>query len=846
MRDITTVERLRQYMGTALRGPNWDAVLEAIGRSDDANTALARWAFDQVSIATASGLYLDRRAADFDIFRPVAVGFDDDGFRRFVLAVKNHHMTFAALWNLLECIFGADAVRVHVTGTIPSPYSIRDGDRLRLYAELGDYFDVEFRARDFSDPSFATAEEICQTLNRALRFLDSDIHAVPFWDVERREKYVRIYSGAVGLRGRLEVAPGPIQEALGLPLGHHSFVPGSQRPVLVGLGSSALVRLPATSSILRPAGGATFLPGHRPVAIDSLRATGGTLEIDTTIPHGLAAGDRILVRGISSQPGSSVPVVSPNGKLIDPRSAMTGIRISSGKVLVAGGRKPGNENLGEVLEFDPATNKVSILASLSVPRAKPGACETDGCVYFIGGHTTASGNSDHCDILDLGTGQILPGPSLVVAQQSPGVFALENGDIVAVGFQIIQRLRKGYLEWEKEPSELQPRSYQSTVRLQDGRILVVGGLFTGTAVPTTEIYNPWLRRVDATVDLPRPLGFVGLALLRSGLVFAAGGTHNLSTASQDVFLFDSRTQTWKSVRPMTYGRIAPRVIELEDGRIFVGGGGSAWSPFGEIYDPRTDRWTVTPGIAPEANRDAVFEAVPGGVVMFGGDMGTAETATDEIFRFGAAPGFDLRGVNGSHRVREVVSPTRILVDFSGELELTPTGAELIAETRIETGNGFLHDPAAAPATAHWTRTMTVVGAGQSVREFAVENCSAFADRGWVVLDLGGDRQEGPVPYVLRPTSELLILDPTYRFEMDHPAGTTVTLLADSVPSPPVEPTILTDSTAGSRLARQYIGEISAAGVEVRVETSYPGHRGLAGDHLPIERSDAPWIWGKEE
>jgi hypothetical protein len=847
MKDTSTIARLRGYMGTGLRGPNWDTLLAALGNSDDANTALARWAYDQASIAAATGTYLDRRAADLDVPRPNSVGFDDEQFRRFVLAVKNGHMTHGALWGLLEAIFGREAVRAHVTGSVPGPYAIHPGDRLRIHAELDDYFDVEFRGEDFADPSYATAAEVCRVIDRRLHLLGSGIVAAPHRDAQAALEYVRIYSGAVGLRGRLKIAPGAVQEALGLPTDLHSFDARAHRPVVVDLGSRAVVRLPATSAISRSDSTATYLSGGLPVPVVSLAAGGGKLTITTAEPHGLTTGDRFRLQGLVSTPGNLAYSFSPVASLTSPRTQMSALRLSDGRVLAVGGLDQNGVERAEIWEYTPATNAAKKLVPvLSYPRSRPGLCELDGQVFVVGGGR--AGATVHCDILDLATGQILVGPPLVEPLAAPTILRLENGDLLAFGETAHpQRLPHGATEWELDPGTIRARTGAGVALLQDGRILVAGGLVGGVGIPTVEIYNPWLKRADVTASLPFGLGRVGVAVLRSGLVFVGGGTANGTSPSRASLLFDPRTQIWKQRTLMTFGRIAPVAVELEDGRVFVGGGGILYSPLGEIYDPGTDRWRAALGTAPETQIDVAIAGVPGGVATFGGDNGTHTAAALQIYRYGIGSAPDLDGLNGVHTALEPLSPTEIATAYPGTF--TPTtfaGVELIAESRVGHGVGFLHDPSGVTPAHQWTTTTVSVGAGSSTREFSVVDCSAFPTTGWMVLDLGGDHQEGPIPYTARPSSELLILDPTYRFARSHPAGTTVTMLAGPIPIPPTTPTTLTDSTAGSRLARRYLPEIAAAGARVEIETIYPGRRGLAGDHLSIDESDAPWVWGGDE
>src|SRR5271165_7638180 len=82
--------RLRSYLNPYIKGPNVDAVLNALAASNAAyliNNASA--INDQLYIVTASGQYLDERLAQYGISRPSSVGLADETFRQIGIAVKN-------------------------------------------------------------------------------------------------------------------------------------------------------------------------------------------------------------------------------------------------------------------------------------------------------------------------------------------------------------------------------------------------------------------------------------------------------------------------------------------------------------------------------------------------------------------------------------------------------------------------------------------------------------------------------------------------------------------------------------------------------------------------------------
>jgi hypothetical protein len=65
---------IRKHLSTALKGENWDALIKALSVGDDINWDNARAAFDQLFLTTASGSWLERRASDIGLIKPLGVG----------------------------------------------------------------------------------------------------------------------------------------------------------------------------------------------------------------------------------------------------------------------------------------------------------------------------------------------------------------------------------------------------------------------------------------------------------------------------------------------------------------------------------------------------------------------------------------------------------------------------------------------------------------------------------------------------------------------------------------------------------------------------------------------------
>jgi hypothetical protein len=134
----------------------------------------------------------------------------------------------------------------------------------------------------------------------------------------------------------------------------------------------------------------------------------------------------------------------------------------------------------------------------------------------------------------------------------------------------------------------------------------------------------------------------------------------------------------------------------------------------------------------------------------------------------------------------------------------------------------------------------------------VNDSSEFPDSlGYLMIGLGTSHQEGPVPYISRPSSQTIRINPSYKFKKNHPVGTDVSLISKLSPPLPSRdgtdlPFFLTDSIAGRIYAEKLIREITATGIVVIFYILYPDDVGLGNYYKESSLSEKYYIWGTEE
>ena len=190
-----------------------------------------------------------------------------------------------------------------------------------------------------------------------------------------------------------------------------------------------------------------------------------------------------------------------------------------------------------------------------------------------------------------------------------------------------------------------PRSPDNAVRLQDGRVLVMGGGPSDTPDEwSAEIYDPAAGTWSLTSPMNAAYG-ASSVLLADGRVLVTGGSAYAWCGSpqKSVQLYDPATGNWTSSGEMTDGRRDHTSILLPDGRVLVFGGydpenwhcdemGPSAIGSAELYDPLTETWTVTGAMGEERAESKAVLLPDGRVLAVGGEAGWfGEVGSTELY-----------------------------------------------------------------------------------------------------------------------------------------------------------------------------------------------------------------------
>ena len=186
-------------------------------------------------------------------------------------------------------------------------------------------------------------------------------------------------------------------------------------------------------------------------------------------------------------------------------------------------------------------------------------------------------------------------------RQAFGVVKLDDGKVLVIGgigpygsFPLVEEYDPATDTWTTKARMLASRAFSPAVRMQNGRILVMGGSGETENLNSAEIYDP---ETDTWIQARRMIDNRGLhdaILLDDGKVLVTGGTGVRGGALNTAEVYDPEKEDWAEVASLQFHRGSHSSVRLHDGRILIAGGGDgAGVPVeqAEIYDPETGEWS---------------------------------------------------------------------------------------------------------------------------------------------------------------------------------------------------------------------------------------------------------------
>jgi hypothetical protein len=238
----------------------------------------------------------------------------------------------------------------------------------------------------------------------------------------------------------------------------------------------------------------------------------------------LLADGRVLIAGSSTsvEALASTEIYDPTAgsfvaaaSLASPRSNHTATMLSSGKVLIVGGEN-GEVALASAELYDPTTNTFSSTGSMTTPRTGHTATLlANGKVLIAGGASSPAfglgqmyinvASLPTAELYDPVTGEFSPTGTMTISRIAHTATLLPNGSILIAGGYVgyvaspiyvgLESLKSAEIynpvsgSFSSTDPMLATRFWHSATLLQDGSVLIAGGIGADLPLASAEIYK---------------------------------------------------------------------------------------------------------------------------------------------------------------------------------------------------------------------------------------------------------------------------------------------------------------------------------------------------------------------
>jgi hypothetical protein len=214
MNNITKIDQIHNQMPAHYNtrtNKNWNALITAIGQSDQNLANLIVAVKDQFFVKTASAPYLDNLAANDGVSRPAGTGMNDTTFKKFIpIMAYQPKQVKHIIDQLLNIFFAKESTTAYIESGQAQPFVLQDGWELEytvdgIYDEL-----IYFHTTDFTNISAALAEEIAAAINRQALYSSAE----SYYDNISKSYYVKIFTNTIGSKGSITMVGGRVDIAL--------------------------------------------------------------------------------------------------------------------------------------------------------------------------------------------------------------------------------------------------------------------------------------------------------------------------------------------------------------------------------------------------------------------------------------------------------------------------------------------------------------------------------------------------------------------------------------------------------------------------------------------------------
>lgn len=227
------------------------------------------------------------------------------------------------------------------------------------------------------------------------------------------------------------------------------------------------------------------------------------------------------------------------------------------------------------------------------------------------------------------------GPILSSPRATHALVRIDDGRLLAIGGCVRQGCGAGPASGTVDIIAADGRSLAGTghllaeriqpaaVALRDGRALVIGGWVNGRASATIELFDPATGHSTAGPTMRGPRSSPTVVSLADGRILIAGGYDGRALRG-DAEIFDPATNVLIPAGPLVTPRGGATGTLLADGRVLIAGGGDAESgnrhalASAELFDPASGRFTATGSLQQRRYKHGAVALPDGDVLVIGG------------------------------------------------------------------------------------------------------------------------------------------------------------------------------------------------------------------------------------
>lgn len=374
---------------------------------------------------------------------------------------------------------------------------------------------------------------------------------------------------------------------------------------------------------------------------------------------------------------------TPAEALDQPRMDHGSVALLDGRVMVLFGNDGFGSILPTTLIYDPAAGTWSAAATASTARyGSTATLLADGRILVAGGENTDGSTPAFSEIYDPASDSWSVAGAPNTARTHHSAVRLADGRVLVAGGYLSGSAIAGVEIYDPSSGSfypasdmLQARVFHAATLLLDGRVLVSGGTPSDQAgnplLPSAEIYDPatgtWSPAGNMLVPRTQHLA----TLLNDGRVLVTGGIGGGTQLVQQAEIFDPLAG-WSVVGFLTVGRVDHTATLLGDGRVLVAGGENPFNALHfsstEIFDPQLNRFELgAPLSVARANQSATLLGngqvlIAGGCSNDAGRLSSTELYTPQ----GVVPGGPVT--------------LALTVEGSGDVQSAPAGLQCYGGT----------------------------------------------------------------------------------------------------------------------------------------------------------------------